>query len=345
MAAGDLLIGQPARLGAEDEGRRPRRQRRRHARQDRLRRADRLVAVQPADVGPTCQPPARSPRPRPQSRARRGRRRGSVHRASSRRRASRSPCPPPGRPAPARAGRSCASPARPRRCCRRPAGGPGRRGNGSRSLTRLTAPPMLLLGHTLDALEVELAACRGSAVPAPRKAVALVRLPQVRQADVAELVEQLLACSCPAAAGTGRRAARRASGPARPSRRRRGRVVPRILCISSSISSSGTISPPILANRDSRPVSVMNPSASMLRHVAGDVPAAASDLAGQVFAAEVALHHVRPGDEQQPFLAEGQRLVRLRVDDAHGDAGQRVADGADLGRRPAGRRSPRRRGC
>ena len=65
--------------------------------------------------------------------------------------------------------------------------------------------------------------------------------------------------------------------------------------------------------------------------VAGDIPAVAKNLRRLLRFAEVTFHHVRPAHEQQARLANGQWLECVGIDDAHADAGQRMADLAALG--------------
>ena len=64
--------------------------------------------------------------------------------------------------------------------------------------------------------------------------------------------------------------------------------------------------------------------------IAGDVPAIDDFLTGQVLLAEITLHHIRAINEQQAFLTGRQRFQRVLMNNADGDAGYRLADGARL---------------
>ena len=66
----------------------------------------------------------------------------------------------------------------------------------------------------------------------------------------------------------------------------------------------GTISPPILLKRDSRSVMRMKPSSSIMRDVAGDVPAVAHHFCGPLRLLQIARHQVRAVDQQQALLAD-----------------------------------------
>ena len=67
--------------------------------------------------------------------------------------------------------------------------------------------------------------------------------------------------------------------------------------------------------------------------VAGDVPAIAHRLSRQVFASEVAVHHVRSFHEQHARRSGWQGGEAVRIDDLHGDARKRLADGSTPGGR------------
>ena len=85
---------------------------------------------------------------------------------------------------------------------------------------------------------------------------------------------------------------------------------PPIACWSaSSTRPCGTISPPIFENRESRPVIFRNPSSLRKPEVARDVPAVVEGRLGEVVAAQVALHHVRPLDQHQALGVGAERLV------------------------------------
>ena len=76
---------------------------------------------------------------------------------------------------------------------------------------------------------------------------------------------------------------------------------------------------------------VMKPSSSrMARSPVMYQPPCDDLLLRQIVPAQIALHDVGAVDEQQALLARRQILQRLAVDDAHGDAGERLADGARL---------------
>ena len=62
--------------------------------------------------------------------------------------------------------------------------------------------------------------------------------------------------------------------------------------------------------------------------VAGRVPTILQHLGGQLVAAEVAAHDVRPGDLEEALFAGAERLAAVEVDDAQRHSGQRLADGA-----------------
>ena len=60
--------------------------------------------------------------------------------------------------------------------------------------------------------------------------------------------------------------------------------------------------------------------------IAGGVPAVVQNFGGFLGAAQIALHHVRPFDEQHARSAGRDRLAGVEVDDFDGDAGKRMAD-------------------
>src|SRR5215472_9786463 len=62
--------------------------------------------------------------------------------------------------------------------------------------------------------------------------------------------------------------------------------------------------------------------------IAGDVPAVAQHLFGFLRLAEITLHNVRPAHDQESGRALRNKLVRFGIDDAHADAGKRLADRA-----------------
>src|SRR5437762_13825045 len=64
--------------------------------------------------------------------------------------------------------------------------------------------------------------------------------------------------------------------------------------------------------------------------IAGDIPAIAQDFRCLLGLAEITFHHVRPADQQEAGLADGEWLHRVRVDDAHSDGGQWMTDCAAL---------------
>ena len=66
------------------------------------------------------------------------------------------------------------------------------------------------------------------------------------------------------------------------------------------------------------------------RDIAGDVPAVVEDLGGALGLVEIAEHAVGALHQQQAFRIGRQRVEGDGIDNARGDAGQRVAHGAGL---------------
>ncbi len=62
--------------------------------------------------------------------------------------------------------------------------------------------------------------------------------------------------------------------------------------------------------------------------VTGVVPAALQYVRSFVGTIQVTHHDVWPAHQQQARLVDGQRFARFGINDAHADAGQRMADGA-----------------
>ena len=84
----------------------------------------------------------------------------------------------------------------------------------------------------------------------------------------------------------------------------------------------------------------MQPAVSIERDVARVVPAVLDHLGREVGPIEIPLHHVRPLDPQQPFLADGQVSARLGVDDLGLHVRDGPADGPFFAAKLAGARGP-----
>ena len=155
-----------------------------------------------------------------------------------------------------------------------------------------------------QARAVSLSGGRLSAVPrvgidSTRVEVVTFGKPQAREFGLGEPFPERLGreargrCRAPPAA--------RLSAIVRHGGDRRGRVVAEHLVRCSSTRMCGTISPPILLNRDSRSVMRMKPSSSIEAMSPVTYQPSWSTSRGHLGLVQVAEHHVRALDQQQPF--------------------------------------------